>query len=889
MHKHIKARGYRKWFLAIVVVLGLSGSLVAAAAPKPVLYYDFEQQSGTTVANLGTMGGSGTFVKTPLWVTGTPGVEDGGLQFNGEAYATASYVDTGILAGDMGVHKPGAFAPFTMSAWIKGGKPEIEGTTYNDEFIFGQLAGDKVLHLGIRDQRPHFGNWGDDLTASGFFMQTGTWYHVVWQLDENNVQRIFVNGKIQAIRQSVGVGLQQNLNIVIGTSTTANRTLKGACDDTAIFTNVLSVSQIQFLAAGGSPTNLPERLAFDDVLFTAPTGINNTWNLYRVLGVNSGLPQRSWYDAWRAAKNPDPVNGTVTGHLVSISNSTENEFCRYLVNYHNLGNLWIGLTDNDTNDLGVVLFPGAYESGKPADVPDITTRRNNGWVWTSGEAYGASTYQNWTANEPNDSPSEDAVEITGGGAWNDIGSGIPGSGDAATTRFAIEEWDMNSPVPIPGAIKLDPILPPSEELPGNELIADGSFVGVWVRDAGSITSTRQAASVLASGLGTIIATNKGIPVVNASDPDYPAAKDSALFPNNTPYFADQVGIVDTNWVVLYRGTIVVPAGQGGDYTFGVHSDDGFALRIRGSNWSSVTGLGWIDHGDAETMVYGEGGADSNTRGVINLAAGTHEIEFVAWNGEGGQYHELYAAKGAFANDADTDTWRLVGHQSAGAINYVGISDAWTLWHSEKEPVGNVTNAWNAVSNYVATASNQTTWAEINFYDPESGGTHAIAIPNSVPFPWNTAAVDENKALYAVAKLMIPSDTTIGLGFQGDDGSKLAVSNQTWNSLLEIPPDLVDQTFTSIDGDSIVMNDGSSNSRTVGSISLAAGTYDVSILYWQGTGGSYLDVFQRNIKAYDAQLPVSFIYRPLSTTSAGTITDIDGLKLRRTAKCYLILR
>ncbi|MDD2597782.1 MAG: lectin-like protein [Kiritimatiellae bacterium] len=881
MHKQVQIPCYSSWFSVAAIALCLS-CLQGVAAPRPVVYYDFEGQSGSTVINRGTYGVNGTLINSPLLVTGTPGIGESGMEFNGEAYATASYINTGIYAGQMGIYQPNQFAPFTMVAWVKGGKPEIPGDTYNDEFVFGQLEVSNVLHLGIRDQRPHFGNWGDDMTVNGFFMETGTWYHVVWQLDENNVQRIFINGVIKGVRRSSGIGLKQNLEIVIGTSIHADRTLKGAVDDTAIYADVLSLSQIQFLAGGGSPLNLPERLAVDDILFTAPTGVNNSWNLYRVLGPNSGLAPLTWYEAWQAASNPDPVNGTVTSHLVSVRNSTENEFCRYMRNYYNLDNIWIGLTDNE-------LFPGAYESGKTAAVPDINTRRNNGWVWTSGAAYGAGTYQNWAAGEPNDSPSEDAVEMTAAGLWNDMGSGIPESGDPDNKMYAIEEWDLNSPLPIPGAIKLDAVLPPSELLPGGELIADGSFIGVWVRDAGSITSTRQAGGILAAGTGTVITRNKNIPVINAYDPDTPNNKDDILFPNNSPYFADLVGVADTNWVVLYRGTILIPPGQGGDYTFGVHSDDGFALRLPGRSWSSVTGLGWIDHGDTETMVNNYVIGDSNTRGVINLPAGAHELEFITWNGSGGQHHELYAAKGAFVNDSDTDTWRLVGHKSVGELTYAGVSAGWTLWHSNNEPVSSLSNAWLAVSNYVAAASNQSSWAEINFYDPESGGSHAVAIPNSVPFPWNTLAVDINKAIYASAKLTIPASTTLGLGFQGDDGSKLRVFNQAWNSLIELPPDPAQHLVTYIDGDSINVDGGGGNSRTVGSITLAGGVYDMSLLYWQGGGSSYLDVFQKNIKAYDNQLPARFIYRPLSTTSGGTLNDINGLKLRRRARCWLILR
>jgi hypothetical protein len=871
---------------AVLPVLGLwlSGVIVSAAAPQPVLYYDFEEQSGGTVQNLGTLGGSGTLINAPAWVTGTPGAEDGGLLFNGLGYnsGNATYIDTGITAGAMGVHAAGVFRPFTMAAWVQGGKPEIEGTSYNDEFIFGQIAGDFVLHLGIRDQRAHFGNWGDDVTASGFVMQTGVWYHVVWQLDESNVQWIFVNGVQRARRQSTGPGIKQDLNIVIGTSTTGSRTLQGPADDTAIYTNVLSLSQIQFLAAGGSPTNLPERVSTDDGLFyTAPTGVNNTWNLYQVIGYH-GIPQPTWWEAYLLSTNM--LYEGEQGHLVTIGSRTENEFCRYLRDLYGV-DCWIGLTDNDTNEWNAVLFPGAYESGNATNVTDLATRRNNGWVWVNGEPYGAATFQNWGGTEPNDNPSEDAVVLVGGGTWNDIGSGIPGSGDDGPVRIAIVEWDLNSPVPVPGAIVRDAILPDSAELPAGDVKADGSFVGVWVRDAGNVDNIRVAVNRIVAGAGTVIVTNKGISVINACDPDA-GSPDSILFPNNRPYFANIPGVAENHWSAYYRGRIVIPPGEGGLYTFGVHSDDGFALRIPGRSWSSVHGLGWLDYGDTdlETITFEYGTGDSNTRGIINLPAGAHDIEFFTYNGTGGQHHELYAAKGAFPNDADTTSWRLVGHKSVGNIVFAGVSlDEWTVWHSGNESVSNLSNAWAAVSGYMAIPSNQSAWAEINFWDPQSGQQGQL--PNSVPFPWDTPADDNNKALFGVATLVIPADTTIGLGFQGDDGSRLTVSNQTWNTpLLEAV-----NVNSVIAGDSIEHNVGTGNSRTVGSITLPAGSYPLSILYWEGGGGSYLDVFQRNPLIYEAQLPSSIPqYRPLSTTSAEVIQDIDGLQLKRLETMLIIL-
>ena len=896
MNKCMKNNRFFYSVFVSVCSLWLTSFIAVVAAPQPVLYYDFEQQSGSTVTNLGTLGGEGSFVRSPVWVTGTPGVGDGGLEFNGQAFSSASYVDTGIAPSVMGIHNTDSTsAAFTLVAWVKGGKPEIE-PNYNDEFVFGQARGDNALHCGIRDQRPHLGLWADDATSYNIYMETGKWYHVVWQLDEDNVQRMFVDGELQIFQKSIGRGIKYDDNIIIGTSTTASRTVDGAVDDVAIYSNVLSVSQIQFLAGGGSPTNLPEELALDDVLFTAPTGPNNTWNLYRVLGANSGT-LNSFYEAYQLSTNM--FSGAEQGHLVTVHSRSENEFCRYLRNYYatyystryveESADAWIGLTDSDaTNALGVALFAGATESGDTNSVPDLTTRRNNGWVWVNGEAYGSSTFKNWATDEPNDDPSEDAAEIRSDGYWNDIGSGIPGSGDAVIRQLAIIEWDINSPDPVPGAVIREAVLPPSEDLPGKDGYY-GSFSGVWVRDAGNIGSTYTAADVLASGDGTVITQDKNIPVIKAYDPDHADSRDRGCLAKNDPFFADQSGVLDNHYVAFYRGKIRIPEGEDGDYTFGVHSGGGFALRFPGQKWKAVYGNGWVDHGDASTIMYEFDTDDSNTRGVISLPAGDYVVEFLSWNdADGRRFHELYAAKGDFASDDDTDAWRLVGHKSIGTISYAAkVSEDWTLWHSENETVGNIDLAWEAVDYYVANASNESTWAEINFYDPQSSGGayHYYIIPDSIPFPWNTPSDDNTKALYAESTLSIPADTSIGLGFMGDDGSKLTVADQTWDYIIKaaVP------SATSIQGDSLVMNSGTANSFSVGAMSLTNGTYDVSILWWEGSGGSYLDVFQMSWDAYNGHLTPDYLYHTLSTTSdQDSKTDFDGLQLIGNEHFHIIL-
>ena len=124
-----------------------------------------------------------------------------------------------------------------------------------------------------------------------------------------------------------------------------------------------------------------------------------------------------------------------------------------------------------------------------------------------------------------------------------------------------------------------------------------------------------------------------------------------------------------DFIVLAKGRIRIT--EAGVYTFGFHTDDGFAFRIFGAEFSKTSGAGVIDAAAPNTVLHANDTGDSNTRAVVTLAAGEYDIEFFWWERGGGDYGELYAAKGDFATDADTDTWKLVGEE--GGLALVGPS------------------------------------------------------------------------------------------------------------------------------------------------------------------------------------------------------------------------
>ena len=136
-----------------------------------------------------------------------------------------------------------------------------------------------------------------------------------------------------------------------------------------------------------------------------------------------------------------------------------------------------------------------------------------------------------------------------------------------------------------------------------------------------------------------------------------------VFPDDLPYPDEVVAGDDGLWtgenfVVSYKGTLRIT--EGGLYTFGVHSDDGFGLRIFGGEFVSESGNGQLDPIAANTLIHPAPTGDSTTRGVANLAVGDYPIEFFWYENGGGDHGELYFAKGEFTEDTDTDTWELVG-------------------------------------------------------------------------------------------------------------------------------------------------------------------------------------------------------------------------------------
>lgn len=156
-----------------------------------------------------------------------------------------------------------------------------------------------------------------------------------------------------------------------------------------------------------------------------------------------------------------------------------------------------------------------------------------------------------------------------------------------------------------------------------------------------------------------------VPAINFAKSANPGT--GGIIPDDLPLPAEADGLAESDFVIVARAKVAIP--RAGDWTIGVHSDEGFALRFIGWRFESVSGAGELDETFPEFIMNRNNTTDSNTRGILRgIPAGTYEIEFISWERVGAANYEIYAAEGAFVDDFDTDQWQLIG--APGGIEIV---------------------------------------------------------------------------------------------------------------------------------------------------------------------------------------------------------------------------
>ena len=228
------------YLLAITFAL----SLLSSAHAGLVAYWPFN--------DTGTLGNDpvGGTVLTATGATFTAsGKFGGGVAFSGT---------TQFLSGTVN-NLPIGNSNYTQSAWIKPnvlGRQGIVG--------WGNYGGTRQVNaLRTVDSGSGFSHywWGADLDAPGLSpaLNNGSWHHVATTFD-GTTRRIYLNG-VQVAQDTPGSNGATAANFRIG-CTNNTEYFNGSIDDVALYNNALSASEVQFLAAGGSPVAGPSINSF---------------------------------------------------------------------------------------------------------------------------------------------------------------------------------------------------------------------------------------------------------------------------------------------------------------------------------------------------------------------------------------------------------------------------------------------------------------------------------------------------------------------------------------------------------------------------------------------------------------------------------------------------
>ena len=133
-----------------------------------------------------------------------------------------------------------------------------------------------------------------------------------------------------------------------------------------------------------------------------------------------------------------------------------------------------------------------------------------------------------------------------------------------------------------------------------------------------------------------------------------------------------------DYTVQATGTIIIPEGEGGTWTFGMNSDDGGRIRVNGQDVMVDDTL----HGPADHF------------GTITLAAGAHELEAMFFERGGGAAMEVFAARGNFTSF--NSSFRLIGDTANGGLAAFTTPDGTTggtgFIRTDLEPVMRFVNS-----------------------------------------------------------------------------------------------------------------------------------------------------------------------------------------------------
>ena len=200
------------------------------------------------------------------------------------------------------------------------------------------------------------------------------------------------------------------------------------------------------------------------------------------------------------------------------------------------------------------------------------------------------------------------------------------------------------------------VLVPSLANGGDKLSNLPAGFEVTFYKAQGIVDNMQAAEAVIANAALRVSTAKE----QAQTINYFNSGDPGNFDPDRPFPGTTMNADVEDFVVLVTGKVIIP--QTGNWTFGVNSDDGFALTL-------------TKRGKTYTSSYPDPRGPADTLAVFNVSeSGAHDLRLVFYERGGGSELELFAARGSFTGFSGAN-FRLVGDVSKGGLQ-VGEGNVW---------------------------------------------------------------------------------------------------------------------------------------------------------------------------------------------------------------------
>ena len=233
--------------------------------PAPLVYFDFEGDSGDQVIDKGINGNHGNIKKPDQTILGDDGAPIGPSPTTGVNLSDGLIEVPGVDLSDV-TRGEGSY---TMSAWIK--PTDLNG----DKFLFGQT--NQGIHNGIRNGGfLHQAHWSADTNGSTI-LTADEWVHAAFTYDgSTDTGTIYLNGEVDWTGQKNapnGGG-----TFIIGNSPGGSGYV-GLADEIAIWKEVLDEEAVRALADGASPIDKEIELEFISIIYSAENdGFRMQWN-----------------------------------------------------------------------------------------------------------------------------------------------------------------------------------------------------------------------------------------------------------------------------------------------------------------------------------------------------------------------------------------------------------------------------------------------------------------------------------------------------------------------------------------------------------------------------------------------------------------------------------